>query len=86
MNPLSKRATTALELPKAGGFFVSDPTYHGHYVTLRSADRSDVEGFGHRGYAKAARRELAGAGFEFDADMDDYNRIIRRLIPAGTQT
>lgn len=85
MKPLSKRATTALEVLKAGGFFAKQQGYSGSFVKLYSADRSEVEGFGHRGHAKSALRELAGAGFEFDDDLDDYNRIISRLIPAGTQ-
>jgi hypothetical protein len=78
MKPLSKRAAKALDILRAGGLFASDPTYGGTYVSLYSVDGSQVDGFGRRGFANTALRELHAAGFEFIEYMDG-NNIIRRL-------
>lgn len=82
MKPLSKCATKALEVLKAGGFFVSDPEYGGTYVSLSAADRSPVDGFDHRGFAKEAMHELMAAGYASDEEMDGRNFIIWRLLNA----
>jgi hypothetical protein len=79
MKPLSKRATAALAVLRAGGHFESDPTYGGTFVTLRDDTGATVDGFGRRGYAKAALRELVTAGYEIDEEMDGRNIIVGRL-------
>jgi hypothetical protein len=78
--PLSKHANAALEVLRAGGYFVSDAEYRNTLVDLKTVDHVTVEGFGHRGRAKAARRELKAAGFMIDENMDGRNFIIGRLI------
>lgn len=83
MKPLSKRATRTLEILRAGGCFVADPEYSGTYYTLHNEPRGEwVDGFGRRGFAKAARRELIAAGYRFDEELDGRNFIIGRLIEA----
>jgi hypothetical protein len=53
---------------------------------LRDDTGITVVGFGHRGYAKAALRELTAAGYEIDEEMDGRNIIIGRLIKQGGGT
>jgi hypothetical protein len=81
MTTLSKRAAKALEVLKAGGCSVAKPEYRGTYYTLwMDPSAEPLDGFGRRGYAKAARRELIDAGFRFDEEMDGRNYIAGRLV------
>lgn len=79
MKPLSKHAAKALETLKAGGFFTYEPMSAGKPQFLHSADGIAVDGFGRKGFAKSALRELHNAGFEFFEDMGVRRTITRRL-------
>lgn len=79
MKPLSKNALRALDILKAGGFSLTNPTY-GSRVTLHLADEETVDGFGRGGRAKAVRFELLEAGYTIDEEMDGRNLIVGRII------